>query len=86
MGVTDQVRLAAETVELYKQIAPDSCALAGSGSATALNFNCPLVREHFCLASRNVAMLYHGMHRDREAMATATGAVQSLGCPAEMFR
>jgi len=86
MGVTDQVRLAAEVVDLYKQTAPESCALAGGGAGAAINFNCPLVREQLCMASRNVAILYRTMHRDNDAAATATGAVQSLGCPAEMFR
>jgi tetratricopeptide (TPR) repeat protein len=86
MGVTDQVRLAAEVVDLYKQTAAESCALAGGGAGAAINFNCPVVREQLCAASRNVAILYRSMHRDNDAAATATGAVQSLGCPAEMFR
>ncbi len=84
MGVTDQVRLAAEVVDLYKQTAPGTCALANAGAA--IDFNCPVVRQHLCLASRNVAILYHRMQRDNDAAATARGAVQSLGCPAEMFR
>ena len=86
MGVTDQVRLAAEVVDTYKQTAPASCALAGNGAGAAINFGCPMVHEQLCLASRNVAILYHRMQRDRDAAATATGAVSSLGCPAEMFR
>jgi len=44
------------------------------------------VRENLCMASRNVAILYRRMQRDNDAAATANGAVQSLGCPAEMFR
>ena len=86
MGVVDQVRLASEVVELYRQTAPASCALAGSDGGSAINFNCALVREHLCLASRNVAILYHRMQRDSDASATATGAIRSLGCPAGMFR
>ena len=86
MGVTDQVRLAAEVVDLYRQTAPESCALAGNGAATAINFNCPLVRDQLCQASADVALLYRRMHRDNEAAATASGAVRSLGCPADMFR
>jgi tetratricopeptide (TPR) repeat protein len=86
MGITDQVRLAGEVVDLYKQTAPQSCALAGSGAGAAINFGCPMVHEQLCLASRNVAILYHRMQRDRDAAATAAGAVSSLGCPAEMFR
>jgi tetratricopeptide (TPR) repeat protein len=82
MGASDQVRLAAEVVDLYRQTAPQSCALAGNG----LNFECPLVRGQLCEAGRNVVALYRGMHRDADAAATANGAVQSLGCPLEMFR
>lgn len=85
MGATDQ-GLAAEVVDLYRQTAPESCALARSGASTAIDFNCPLVRDQLCLAGRNAAVLYHRMNRDRDAAATAAGAMRSLGCPAEMFR
>jgi protein O-mannosyl-transferase len=86
MNATNQVNLAADVVELYKQTAPDSCALTGSGTGAAINFTCPLVHDELCQATRNVALLYHQMHRDNEAMATASGAINSLGCPADMFR
>ena len=86
MGVEGQARLAAEVVALYSQTAPDSCALAGSGSSATLNFNCPLVHGEMCSAGRNAAALYRRMGRENDAIATATGAVRSLGCPAEMFR
>jgi hypothetical protein len=71
---------------LYRETAPESCALAGQGESAAINFDCPLVRNQLCLAGRNAAVMYHRMHMDREAMATAASAVRSLGCPAEMFR
>ena len=86
MNVRDQVRLASEVVDLYKETAPGSCALAGGGAGAAINFNCPLVHEQLCLASRNAALLYHRMKRDSDAAAMAGAAVSSLGCPAEMFR
>ena len=86
MNATNQVNLASDVVELYKQTAPESCALNGSGTGAAINFACPLVHDELCQATRNVAFLYHQMHRDNEAMATASGAVSSLGCPAGMFR
>lgn len=86
LGSSEQVRLAAEVVDVYKRTASQSCALAGSGSAAALNFDCPLVRSQFCAASRNVAVLYREMHRDHDAAATVAGAISGLGCPAEMFR
>lgn len=86
MGSSGSVRLAAEVVDLYRQTVPDSCALAGRGNSAALNFNCPLVHEQLCAAGRNVALLYRQMHRESDAVATATSAVRSLGCPADMFR
>jgi len=86
MGVTEQVRLAAEVVNLYRETAPESCALAGRGESAAINFDCPLVRNQLCLAGRNAAITYHQMHMDREAGATAASAIRSLDCPADMFR
>jgi tetratricopeptide (TPR) repeat protein len=86
MGSTEQVRLAAEVVDLYRKSAPESCALAGSGTSAAIDFNCPLVRNDVCLAGRNVAIEYRQMHRESDAMATAASAIRSLGCSAELFR
>jgi protein O-mannosyl-transferase len=86
MGSPDQVRLAAEVVDMYRQTAPESCALAGSGTSAALNFNCPLVRNQLCSAGRNAAILYRQMNRERDARAIAASAIQSLGCPLELFR
>jgi hypothetical protein len=86
MDASDQVFLAAQVVDLYRQTAPESCALSGRGDSAAVNFNCPLVHDELCLAHRNVAIRYRQMHRDSDAMAVATGAVRSLGCPLAMFR
>jgi tetratricopeptide (TPR) repeat protein len=83
VGSGDQARLAAEVVNAYRESAPQSCALSPSN---ALNFDCPLVRQQLCEAGRNVAFMYHRMRRDQEAAATRAGVIQSLGCPAEMFR
>jgi hypothetical protein len=33
-----------------------------------------------------VAIRYHQLHRDTDALNIATGAVRGLGCPVEMFR
>jgi tetratricopeptide (TPR) repeat protein len=82
MGASEQSRLAAEVVELYRQNSPQSCALSGA----SINFGCPLVRDQLCLAGRNAALDYRRMHRDREAADTATGAIRSLGCSPELFR
>jgi hypothetical protein len=88
-GVTMDVggqALAAEVVDLYRQTAPASCALTGSGSSAALNFACPLVRNQLCAAGRDAAILYHQRQQESEAVATATSAVRSLGCPVDLFR
>jgi tetratricopeptide (TPR) repeat protein len=86
MGVGDQSRLAVEVVNLYRQTAPESCAVAGSGNSAALNFNCPLVRSELCAAGLNAAVLYRRMGRERDAISIAASAVGSLGCPSDMFR
>jgi tetratricopeptide (TPR) repeat protein len=86
MDVSGQVRLAAEVMDLYRQTAPQSCALTGSGSSAALNFACPLVHGQLCAAGRNAAILYRQRQQENEAAAIAASAVGSLGCPVEMFR
>jgi tetratricopeptide (TPR) repeat protein len=86
MDSDDQGRLVTRVMELYRQTAPESCALTGSGAAARVNFDCPLVHNQLCTAGRNVAMRYVRLQRKDEALAIATSAVRSLGCPAEMFR
>lgn len=86
MRVGDQGRLAGQAVKLYRQSAPESCAVAASGSSEGLNLNCPLVRSELCAASRNGVELYRRMGRASDAIATATGAVRNFGCPSDMFR
>jgi hypothetical protein len=86
MDSDDQGRLVARVMELYRETAPESCALTGSGNAARVNFDCPLVHNQLCTAGRNVAMRYIQIQRKNEALAIATSAVRSLGCPAEMFR
>jgi protein O-mannosyl-transferase len=77
-----QVRLAAEVAQLYRQTAPASCALTGSG----LNLECPLVHDDLCNASRNLTRMFTEMQWREQVVNTARTAVGSLGCPAEMFR
>lgn len=86
MDSDDQGRLVTRVMELYRQTAPESCALTGSGDAARVNFDCPLVHNQLCTAGRNVAIEYLRIDRKNEALAIATSAVRSLGCPAEMFR
>jgi protein O-mannosyl-transferase len=79
---SSQVRLASEVVQLYRETAPQSCALNGSG----LNLGCPLVHGHVCSASRNLAEMYLQMQLRLEAATVKQVALGSLGCPAEWFR
>ena len=72
-------RLAGSLLELYRQNAPDSCAVAASN----INMECPLVHNQLCTASRNVARSYSQNGQPEKAAATARGAVESLGCPAQ---
>ena len=74
--------LAAELVDLYRQTAPDSCALHTSGG-TSVNLDCPLVHDQLCTGSRNVALLYRQNGQAAKAEATARNAMQSFGCSAQ---
>jgi hypothetical protein len=86
MDAGAQARLATELVQLYRETAPRSCALEGNADSVALNLNCPLVHSELCAAGREATVLYRQMQRGADAIATASSAVHSLGCPAEMFR
>jgi protein O-mannosyl-transferase len=79
-------RLARKLVAFYKESAPTSCALKQNGNASSLNVDCPMVHTQICMASRNVAGLYTELGRPALAASTVSGAMTSLGCPAEMFR
>ena len=80
-----QAKLAADVVDLYRQTAPASCALASPRQRSRIS-ECPLVRNQLCTAGRNAALLYRGMHREADAAAVASTAIGSLGCAPEMFR
>ena len=77
---------ASDLAELYQQTAPDSCAVRKAAEQAAINMDCPLVRDHVCRASRNVALSYRQGRQAAKAAATANTAVRELGCPAEMFQ
>jgi len=85
MDPGSRTRLAAEAVELYRQAAPQSCAVAESGGPATLNLDCPLVHGQLCAAYRNIAAMYREMRRETQADAVKQGAIDSLGCPAQVF-
>ncbi len=78
----NSTRLPADLVALYRQTAPDSCAVRASG----INLECPLVHGQLCSASKNVAAAYGQAGQRSRAAATAHSAVHELGCPAQLFQ
>jgi tetratricopeptide (TPR) repeat protein len=67
---------------LYRQIDPNGCAVAGVKGKPHLDMNCPLVREHVCLAYQSLVLLSVDIKQDRMADNLKTTAVRDLGCPA----
>jgi tetratricopeptide (TPR) repeat protein len=80
----NSTRLASDLVELYRQKAPDSCAI--NKAANSINLECPLVHDQLCAASRNIAASYAANGRRTKAAETVRTALQSLACPAQLFR
>ncbi|HYW42825.1 MAG TPA: hypothetical protein VE959_08215 [Bryobacteraceae bacterium] len=84
--IPDYPRFGAELVDLYRQTAPQSCALRNTGGGLAPDLGCLLVHGQVCTASRNAASLEERRGRRGEAAATRLSAVRDLGCPAAMFQ
>lgn len=80
----NSTRLASDVVEIYRQKAPDTCAI--SKGTNNINLECPLVHDQLCAASRNIAVSYAAAGRQAKAAETARTAIQSLACPAQLFR
>ena len=80
----NSTRLASDVVELYRQKAADSCAV--NKGSNSINLECPLVHDQLCAASRNIAASYAATGRRAKAAETARTAIQSLGCPVQLFR
>jgi tetratricopeptide (TPR) repeat protein len=75
-----RTRLSTKLIELYKEIDPNGCAVAGQGSRQSLNLSCPLVHNDICAASRNVMETYQRRGQNSDAAAIRKTAVQELGC------
>jgi tetratricopeptide (TPR) repeat protein len=82
----NNVRFAAELVDLYRETQPQSCAIQGTGGAVSLNLGCPLVHDHLCTATRNVAVLLRQRGQGADANAAVRSAIADLGCPASLFQ
>ncbi len=78
--------LAPLLVKDYRDLWPDSCAITQSGGSYSLNLQCPLVHDHLCRASANVARQCASHGQPRGAARTAQNAITQFGCPASMFQ
>jgi hypothetical protein len=81
-----QVRLASALVQLYRQTAPDTCALITDPRGVTPNVNCPIVHAQLCTASANVRLMYLDMRDPDSAGAVTQQAIRTLGCDASLFR
>jgi hypothetical protein len=72
--------------KVYREIDPKGCSIAKVESELRLDLNCPLVREHVCLAYESLVLLSLNIKQDRMADNFKTTAVRELGCPAEPFQ
>jgi hypothetical protein len=53
-----QTQLSAKLVELYRQTAPDSCAVRETRGMRTIDMECPRVKEDVCAAFREVSKEY----------------------------
>ena len=77
--------LAAALVKVYQEFHPGSCAVGNAAGGSNIDLACPLVHNHLCAASRNVALDYRRHDRGQKAAATANTAITEFGCPASLF-
>lgn len=83
---SSQTALLNQLTQLYRETAPQSCALDRSRASMTLNVNCPMVHAQLCAASHNVAEMFSGMRDAASAGAVAQNAIRTYGCPAGLFR
>jgi hypothetical protein len=78
-----QGSFASELVDLYLKTRPGSCAVRSGAGPPGIDLSCPLVREDFCSAARNVVRIHLGSGRRLPAAELATAAIRDFGCPAD---
>jgi len=83
---SNQPGMVSELTQLYRETAPQSCALIGVAGGVTLNPDCPLVHTQLCAAAHNVVEMFTAMRDPASAGGAAQNAVRNFGCPAEMFR
>jgi tetratricopeptide (TPR) repeat protein len=80
IGMNSQfTRLGRQLVTLYRETAPQSCALNQTETGAGLNVNCPMVHTQICQATRNVSTLYNELGKPDQAVS-ASNAALSMGC------
>ena len=75
--------LAASLEKLYRETAPQSCAIKSAAGGATIDMGCPMVHDQVCAASWNVAGWYAQIGQAERAKATADSAVNQLQCPAK---
>ena len=75
----EHTQWAGDLVALYVSQMPNSCAVLSSGSSYRLNPDCPIVRDHICVASRQLIGSLEATGRKTEAARIRSKAGVS-GC------
>jgi tetratricopeptide (TPR) repeat protein len=81
----EATELAGTLVKVYQEFHPGSCAVGKTAGGSSIDLACPLVHDHLCAASRNVALDYRSHARPKRAAETANTAIAEFGCPASLF-
>jgi len=81
-----QSGLVSELTQLYRETAPESCALKRTAASVTIDWNCPEVRTQLCTAAHNMVGMFTEMRDPSSAGAIAQNAVRNYGCPAGMFQ
>jgi hypothetical protein len=66
-------------ISLYRDTAPQSCAVNQTAGGAGLNVNCPMVHTQICQATRNVSTLYNELGKPDLAASTSNAAL-GMGC------
>jgi hypothetical protein len=75
----------ASLAKLYQQMDPKGCAIAQVNGEPRVNWTCPLVHEHVCMAYQSLVRLCIEIKQDHAAYQLKVNAVTNMGCPVEPF-
>ena len=80
LEATRNSKVAAKLVELYTREMPRTCAVLSAGTSYRLNTECPLVKDHMCAASKQLAGALDASGKVAEA-ARIRASARSSACP-----